>query len=291
MTASGWRKSPRGVETRVLDQMRQALEGVALLPAGEEHGRRSFAFTPKATILDPAQTTLFTGRLETDAGSGFPLAMVYGDQSGRKLWRMEFSRFNRAGKVWVPFVPDQTLNVSPSRRLSSSGWSQAVRVLRGRLGQFGVEHRVRRRGNRLEVSLTEALNPAQSDLLFSVGRVELWEAEWTARDSVGQGGCIAVVGGDVAQTARLRRLIATNGQIAAKTDESLPVRPELIVTAAGIRAGALVVLLVDGVAVGAAWAEADGQLRFAGLGRCSLDGTLAAVANNPVLPVEFRAVP
>lgn len=289
MTAGGWRKLARGVETRVIDQTRQALHGAVLEPAGEERGRYLFRFVPRATILDPTQSSVLEGRLEVDSRTGFPLKIACSDESGRLYWEMRFSHFNRAGTVRVPFVPDQILSVLPGRRLRLGGWRRTVGVLRGRLGRLGIDFRMRRVREGLELKLSPGLIPSQLELLLSVGRVELWEAEWAGQDAVRGDGRMVVVAGDAARPAQLHRLAAANGQLAAGVAKALPTSPELVVRSGGRREGGLFVLMVDSVAVGAAWADSGGVLSFADLGSGPVVDVLAAVANGPALPTQLRA--
>ncbi|MEO0078201.1 MAG: hypothetical protein ABIK86_04280 [candidate division WOR-3 bacterium] len=289
MAAGGWRKSARGIETKVFDQARQALQGAEFELAGERDGRRVFRFVPKATVLDPTQMMKLEGRFEIDAKTGLPLVISYGDATGLAAWQMDFGRFNRAGGIRLPFVTEQALTAEPVRRLSSREWNAAARGLYGRLRRLGTEFRLRRGRAGFEIELADALDPQQLERLLCQGVVQLWEAEWVGPDMPNATGVIVAVGGDAARRVGLVRLVAANELLDATADLELPMRPELVVQARSTGKGSLAILMIDGAAVSAAIVDEAGRLRFGDLGSATAVEIIAIVARGPALPCSFRA--
>jgi len=78
---SGWRRTMRGIETRILEQGEGALRGRPLEFAGVEHGHYRYTFKPDLPILDPTRSKKLRGVMEVDPRSGLPVRLYCSDSA------------------------------------------------------------------------------------------------------------------------------------------------------------------------------------------------------------------
>ncbi len=287
-----WHRTQRGVETRVLDQLQPVVKGSRLTFMKTEAGRHFYQFTPEVPILDPTQTRKLSGTIEIDIHSGLPRNVYCSDSTRTAEWRLSFSRFNRAGRVRVPFVPVQTITVAPSRRLSRAEFRRAEQVIEARLRTTDPEAEIEPARGGLRLSMSRRLSEREVELLLGQGRVEVRAARVTTEaDTAGS----VKVGDDAATRVALGRMIAGPGSMTAELVADVPVRPGLAVfpQRPGIISGStdrdtVLVFVLDGAVLSAARGQADGRIVFYDLGSEDLIVVLAGVVNSGVLPARFR---
>jgi hypothetical protein len=282
---SGWRRTMRGIETRVLEQGEGAFRGRSLEYTGTEHGRYLFAFKPDLPILDPTQTKKLTGVMEVDPRSGLPVRLYCSDSAETAEWELRLGRFNRAGSVDVPYEPAMTVDARPTRPLNRAAFGRAVAVVNQRLAELGWEHRLRRTSRGLVLLLGQPKSRRQVELLFSKGSVEIWQGRWIV---TGESTDAAVeVGGDAARRVVLERRLAANEQIEAEVRTTTPLAAALVtsVTLPDNRGPAI--LVVDRAAMSAASSDPDGKLVFQDIGNEDDVRVIAALASGGVIPSDF----
>jgi hypothetical protein len=191
----GWRRTIRGIETRVLEQGEGAFRGRRLEFTGSEHGRYRFTFKPDLPILDPTQTKKLTGFMEVDPYSGLPVRLYCSDSGKTAEWELRLGRFNRAGSVEVPYQPAMTVDARPANALDRAGFDRTAAILNQRLAELGWDHRLRRTGRGLTLLLGQPKSRRQVELLFSRGRVEIWQGRWTGSGQTPDSGAAVEVGG------------------------------------------------------------------------------------------------
>ena len=282
---SGWRKTIRGIETRVLEQGEGAFRGRPFEFVGTEHGRYRFAFKPDLPILDPTQTKKLTGVMEVDPRSGLPVRLYCSDSARTAEWELRLGRFDRAGSVDVPYEPAMTVDARPTRPLSRAAFGRAVAVVNQRLEKLGWEHRLRRTSRDLVLLLGQPKSRRQVELLFSKGNVEIWQGRWIAS---GESTVAAVeVGGDAARRVVLERRLAANEQIGAEVRTTTPVAAALVTSAALSDTCGLAILVVNRAAMSAAGSGPDGKLVFQDIGNEDDVSVIAALASGGVIPSDF----
>jgi len=281
-----WRRAQRGVETRILDQLEPVVKGSRLTFLKTEAGRHFYRFTPEVPILDPTQTRKLTGVIEIDVRSGLPLRVYCSDSARTAEWSLALSRFNRAGRVRIPFVPVQTISAVPLRRLSRSELSRAEQVLQARLHTRDPEAEVEASRGGLVLRTSRRLSDRQVELLLGEGRAEVRAATLSTGPDTA---CTVTVGDDAAIRVALGRVVAGPGTLAAELVADVPVRPGLAVVPRNWAGGdTILVFLLDGRALSSARARADGRVVFYDLGSEDLVAALAGVVNNGALPAGFR---
>jgi hypothetical protein len=283
--ASRWRRTPRGIETRVLEQGEGAFRGRSLEFIGVEHGRCLFAFNPDLPILDPTRTKKLTGVMEVDPRSGLPVRLYCSDSAGTAEWELLLGRFNRAGSVDVPYEPAMTVDARPTRRLSRPAFSRVVATLELRLARLGWEHRLRRTSKGLTLSLGQPKSRRQIEWLFGVGNVEVWQGRWVETGETT--GAAVEVGGDAARMAVLVRLQAANEQLEAEVLAATPLAASLVVSVTTPDKTAPAILVVDHAALAAATSVQDGKLEFRDIGNEDDVRVVAAVAAGEAIPTGF----
>jgi hypothetical protein len=282
---SGWRRTMRGIETRVLEQGEGVFRGRSLEFTGTQHGRYLYAFKPELPILDPTRTKKLTGVMEVDARSGLPVRLYCSDSAGTAVWELRLGRFNRAGSVDVPFEPAMTVDARPARPLNRADFGRAVALVRERLARLGWEHRLGRTSRGLTLLLRQTKSRRQVELLFSKGSVEIWQGRWIA---TGESTDAAVeVGGDAARRVVLERRLAANEQIAAEVRATTPLVAALAAPVALPDNRGPAILVVDGVAMSAAGSDPDGKLVFQDIGNEDDVRVIAALAGGGVIPSDF----
>jgi len=282
---SGWRRTMRGIETRVLEQGEAAFRGRSLEFAGTEHGRYLYAFKPDLPILDPTQTKKLTGVMEVDPRSGLPVRLYCSDSARTAEWELRLGRFNRAGSVDVPYEPAMTVDAIPTRPLGRAPFGRAVAVVNQRLAKLGWEHRLRRTSRGLVLLLGQPKSRRQVELLFSRGSVEIWQGRWIATGE--STGAAVEVGGDAARRVVLERRLAANEQIAAEVRTTTPLAAALVTSAALPDDRGPAILVVDGVAMSAARSDPDGRLVFQDIGNEDDVRVVVALASAGVSPSDF----
>ena len=286
-----WRRTQRGLETKILDQAGPVLRGVKLRPAGRERGRYVYEFNPEVPIIDPAQTRKLLGRLELDARTGLPLRVYCSDSVKAAEWELKFSGYNHPVKIDVPFLPVQMVEVVPNRRLSRTEWAEAARVVEARLTSMGTECRISRTRAGFRLELDRAFSPGHLGLMVGRGQVEVWSGS-PAGDSLVRNTAIVVgIGGDAARRIRLGRRLAGPDDLELQPRLDLPVDPRIAASFPALRGAAfrdsMVVLLVDGAAVSSGVPDSSGDLLFGDIGGEDMVRILAAVAEHGALPAAF----
>lgn len=285
---TGWKKTVRGVETRILQQVRQVLGEGNVIPHDSTAYTYVYRFESKLPILDPARQRVFSGRLEIHRRSGLPRRMLCQDSAGTVQWSLLLDRYNRAGKVVLPFVGMQELSIGSQNRLSRAQLGQAVRTLRLRLEKLGWEYSLKRKRGQLVLSLDRRLSADALALLLAAGQMELRTAASTA-----DGGL--QVGDDVSFRVRTGSLLARNGDWSV-VEESAPL-PEPKIVFVPSEAGhqklpalgdSLVAFILDGKVLDCARISADGRFIFSFPGRPELASILAVVVSLPASPAGFR---
>jgi len=286
---SNWRRTIRGIETRVLEQGEDAFRGRSLVFAGTEHGRYQFTFAPDLPILDPTQTRKLAGIMEVDPRSGLPVRLYCSDSAKTAEWELRLGRFNRTGTVLVPYQPAMTVDARPAGALSRAGFGAAVGVLNQRLGKLGWDSRLRRRGSVLTLLLGQPKSHRQVELLFSRGSVEVWQGRWAGSGEPQDSVKAIEVGGDAARRVVLVRLLGSNGQLGDTVNAETPLTTRLEVSVAVPDTLEPAVLVVDGRALSAARPDRDGRLFFSDIGGVDDVRVVAALAACSVMPAGFAA--
>ncbi|MGQ9708712.1 MAG: hypothetical protein ACUVUR_07575, partial [bacterium] len=259
---SGWQSQPRGLETKILEQIEQVLYDSKLEFLSEEKGRYRFRFNPQMTLIDPLRAKGLTGILEVDRVTALPVRIYCADDRKSAELDIRLDRFNRAGGVNIPFVPVMRLSLVPNRqRLSRSEQREAATILKQRLTELGIEHRLKWTGVGYDLRIDRMMTGRSLELLASTGRVEVWTGVWADLDSPTEWGKMegggvrrVMVAGDAAKQVILQRQVADNQQMDAKADCNLPFKPELVIelksspTMTALSDSAVLVMLVDGKA-------------------------------------------
>jgi len=305
LSARGWQRTVRGVETRVVDQARNVLGQGTVVLKEERRGRLVYTFRPAVPLLDPTGTKPLAGVLEIESKSGLPLRLSCSDSMQSAEWELTFGGFNQPVRVVVPFVVAQRLLAAPIERLGRRTIGVAVNTIEKRLADLGWLARLRRVRGGLELVFDQERPRRQVELLLSAARVEVWQAAWLS-DSLGRpSGCargralcdswVLPVGDDVARKVVLEKLVAANPGIEAEPDISLPVEPKLTLSLPGsaIDTVAAYALVIDGKVLSVTGGEPGqkpGTLRFTGLGNEAMVRLLVALANHEPLPTSFNVV-
>jgi hypothetical protein len=282
---SGWRRTMRGIETRVLEQGEGAFRGRPLEFIGAAHGRYLFAFKPDLPILDPTQTKTLTGVMEVEPHSGLPVRLYCSDSAKTAEWELRLGRFNRAGSVDVPYKPAMTVEARPTGPVSRDALGRAVAAIDQRLAELGWEHRLRRTSRGLVLLLGQPKSRRQVEWLFSKGNVEVWQARWIG---AGESTDAALeVGGDASRRVVLEHLLAANERIRAEVRTSTPLAATLATSVAPLDTCEPVILVVNHTALSAASADADGKLVFQNIGNEDDVRVIAALATAGPIPTDF----
>jgi hypothetical protein len=282
---SGWRRTMRGIETKVLEQGEGAFRSRPLQFIGTERGRHRFAFKPDLPILDPTQTKRLTGVMEVDVRSGLPVRLYCSDSAKTAEWELRLGRFNRAGSVGVPYEPAMTVDARPTKGLGRTAFGRTTAILNQRLVRLGWDYRLRGTARGLTLLLRQPKSRRQVDLLFSRGSVGVWQGRWIV---TGESTHAAVeVGGDASRRVVLEHVLAANEQIAAEVRTTTPLAAALLTSVALPDTGGPAVLVVDRTAISAASPDPDGKLMFRDIGSEDDARVIAALANGGVLPTDF----
>jgi hypothetical protein len=285
---SGWRRTMRGIETRVLEQGEGAFLGRSFKFIGNEHGRYRFAFKPDLPILDPTRTKKLTGFMEVDPHSGLPVRLYCSDSGKTAEWELRLGRFNRAGSVDVPYQPAMTVDARPTSALNRAGFDRTLAILNQRLAQLGWDHRLRRTARGLTLLLGQPKSRRQVELLFSRGSVEIWQGRWAGSGETLNPGDAVEVGGDAARRVVLERLLANNERIAAEVRATTPLTPALVTSVAMSDTGKPAMLVVDHVALAAASPGPEGKVVFDDIGNEDDVRAVAALASGGAIPTDFE---
>jgi hypothetical protein len=286
---SGWRRTMRGIETRVLEQGEGAFRGRSFEFAGTEHGRYRFTFSPDLPILDPTRTKKFSGVMEVDPHSGLPLRLYCSDSARTAEWELRLGRFNRTGAVLVPYQPAMTVEARPARALSRAEFGRAVGVLKQRLAKLGWDCRLRRSGRGLVLLLGQFKSRREVELLFSRGSVEVWQGRWAGSGEPQDSGKALEVGGDAARRAVLLQVLGSNGGLGATVSAETPLAAGLEVSVAAPDTGEPAVLVVDGRALSAARPNRNGKLLFSDIGSVDDVRVMVSLAACSAMPAGFNA--
>ena len=284
---SGWRRTIRGVETKILEQGEGPFRGQSLVFAGTERGRYLFTFRPEVPILDPTRTKKLSGVLEVDPRSGLPLRVYCADSARTAEWELTLGRFNRAGAVEVPYEPAMTVEARPARPLSRAESGRAVGILSQRLAKLGWDCRLRRTARGLSLLLGQPKSRHQVELLFSRGRVEVWQGRWLQAGETTDTAAAVEVGGDASRRVALERLLAGNERIAAEVRATTPLAAALEASVTAPDSTGPVVLVLDRRALATAEPGRDGRVAFQDIGNEDDVRVIAALAAGGVMPADF----
>ncbi len=287
-----WRRTQRGVETRILDQLEPVVKGSRLAFVKTEGGRHWYQFAPEVPILDPTQTRKLTGVIEIDVRSGLPRRVYCSDSARTAEWSLLLGRFNRAGRVQIPFVPVQTIKAVPARRLSRSELYRAEKTVGARLRRLDPEAEVAASRGGLLLRTASRLSDRQVELLLTEGKAEVRAATLcTGLDTTGT----VRVGDDAATRVALGRVVAGPGALTAELVAEVPVRPGLGLTSRKsdsilVEPGEDMVLafLLDGAVLSVTRGLSAGRMVFYDLGSEELVAAMAGVVDGGVLPARFR---
>jgi hypothetical protein len=282
---TGWRRTMRGIETKVLEQGEGAFRSRQLEFTGMERGRYRFAFKPDLPILDPTQTKRLSGVMEVDSRSGLPVRLYCSDSAKTAEWELRLGRFNRAGSVEVPYEPAMTVDARPTRPLSRTAFGHAVAIVTARLEKLGWGHRLRRTSRGLVLLLGQTKSRRQVELLFSRGKVEVWQGRWAGIDESTD--AVVEVGGDAARRVALEHRLASNEQLAAEVRATTPLAAALVTSVALPDDHGPVILVVDSTAVSVASSGTDGKLAFQDIGNEDDVRVIVALAGGGVIPAGF----
>lgn len=285
-----WQRNPRGVATRILDQLRAVMQSTTLSYFGDMRGQHLFTFTTVIPLLDPMRQREVHGLLRVSRRTGLPESVRCVDDSGITIWEVGFGSFDCAAQIEVPFVPASYLVMEPERRVAL--WQ--VRCMRTRLQDrfrlLGWRYRLHRQNcHRFRLYLDHDLPQSLVQLVLSQGVVELWSAETTGLSSVGDS--VKCVAGDAAKRVVLRRLLGRNGSLRLQLDLSVPIDPALIVYfPSGDTSTVLLALLVGKECIGVARPMEDGGARFTDIGREDYIRVVSAIAAANPLPAGWRII-
>ncbi len=285
---TGWKKTVRGVETRILQQVRQVLGDGNVIPQDSAADTYVYRFESRLPVLDPARQRVFSGRLEIHRRSGLPSRMLCQDSAGTVQWSLLLDRYNQAGKVVLPFVGVQELSIGTQTRLSRARLGQAVRILRMRLEKLGWEYSLKRKRGQLVLTLDRRLSADALALLLAAGQMELRAAASTA-----DGGL--QVGDDVSFKVSTGSLLARNGDWSVGEERAPLPEPKIVFvpSEAGRQklsalGDSLVAFMLDGRVLDYARISTEGRLVFNFSGRPELASILAVVVSLPPSPASFR---
>ncbi len=283
---SGWRRTMRGIETRVLEQGEGAFRGRELEFVGTERGRYRFAFKPDIPILDPTQTKKLTGVMEVDPGSGLPLRLYCGDSARTAEWELRFGRFDRAGSISIPYEPAMTVYARPTKGLNRTAFGRTTTILNQRLAKLGWDCRLRGTARGLTLLLRQPKSRHEVELLFSRGNVEIWQGRWLGAGETTA--AAAEVGGDASRRVVLQHLLAANEQIRAEVRTTTPLAAALVTSVVLSDNSKPALLVVDHTALSAASLDPAGRLMFQDIGSEDDARVIAALANGAAIPTDFE---
>ena len=286
---SSWRRTMRGIKTRVLEQGEGAFRGKSLVFAGTEHGRYQFTFNPDLPILDPTRMKKLKGVMEVDPHSGLPVRLYCADSARTAEWELRLGRFNRAGSVVVPYQPAMTVEARPARALSRAEFGGAVGILNERLAKLGWDCRLRRTGSALTLLLGQSKSHRQVEWLFSRGDVGVWQGRWAGVGDPQDSVTALEVGGDAARRVVLVQLLGGNGQLGETVRAETPLAARLEVSVAVPDTTGPAVLVVDGRALSAAMPGLNGKLLFSDIGSEDDVRVIAALVAFSTMPAGFNA--
>ncbi len=294
---AGWHRSQRGLETQILEQAQQVLRGKQVSLLESEGMTYRYRFKPTLPVLDPARTKSFAGTMKIDSRSGLPVGISCSDPLGSAEWELVFDRFNRAGRVTVPFVPELELVIAPERRLGRKELNVAVVVLRKRLDELDWDYRLFRRWGKLVLQLDRKVARGWLELLLSAGNIEIWSAERVVDSTVTEDTRVLVVGGDASFRVTLGQKIGGNGDFDVSSKLGFLPEPKLLFAfrdSAGFRldpgAGRLLVLAVNGDVLDCSRAIVELGVEFSGLSGKEFARIVAALANQAAMPAGFKVV-
>ena len=285
---SSWRRTMRGIETRVLEQGEGTFRGRSFEFAGTERGRYRYTFTPDLPILDPTRAKKLSGIMEVDPHSGLPVRLYCSDPARTAEWELRLGRFNRAGSVNVPYQPAMTVEARPAKALNRTDFGRAVGILNQRLAKLGWDCRLRRTRQGLELLLGQPKSHRQVELLFSRGSLEVWQGRWAGSGDPQDSAKALEVGGDAARRVVLVQLLGSDGRLGGTVSAETPLAAGLEVSVAAPDTGEPAVLVVDGRALSAARPDRDGKLLFSDIGSEDDVRVIAALAACSAMPAGFN---
>jgi hypothetical protein len=280
-----WAQSLRGVETRIIEQLRQVVRDPRPKLESSTDAAYIFTFNPGLRFLDPAGAKHFSGQAEVDARLGVPLRVTGVDSAGTAACTFEFFDFDRPGRIELPFVSGQTVELEPVRRMPLFSRGRTQRAIKVRLERMGWVSRAAWRGRVLRLQLEEGKPGHVVSLLAQRGLVEVWQCRRAGGDSPEQPGTALSVGGDASQRVVLEQRVGSNAELLAEVLAPLPVSPVLRVRTAGAVPGQLAALVVDGQALALATIAESGVIDFGDIGSIETVRALAALTATRPLPV------
>lgn len=294
MEGTAWRKMPRGLESKIFDQIEQVLHDAHLEYLGLKKGRFRYRFKPHLPLLDLPEQKHMSGVLEIDAKSYLPVRIYCWADDRSAEWDMRFDRFNRAGRIKFPFIPAVKIVVTPLKGgVNFFRINQAQAIIRNRLKHLGIEFQLKSMGvfpnSKFAVLMDRVFTRPALRMLFGVGRVEVWGGEWS--DRAGVSGVTLPVGRDASKQVVLKTLLAGNQELNAELVPELSVAPprlRVTISSGEKRGGELPVLVLDGMVLGVGvWEEGD-RCSFSDIRGEETARIVAALAGQKPLPLELR---
>ncbi len=293
LTRSGWQVRPRGLETRILEQIQQVFLGETLEFIREERGKYLYRFKPNLPLIDPQGIKGLKGIVEVDRHSKLPVRIYCADENKKSEWELRLFP-NRAGLVKIPFVPVlQVLLLSPDYRWTCGERRKAAGIIKQRLKEMGVDFRMKWGRTGVDLAIDRRITHQGLKLLFSSGRVEIWTGKIVS-DSEDPKLKTLPVGGDEAKKVCLGTLLGDNGSLYAEADLDLPAEPRLRVRYKEHPAWRIpesdtgvIVLIIDGVAIGIGKPGTDDGFIFTDIGSKENVWIIAALTNHPPLTRKF----
>jgi len=289
-TGPEWRKSPRGIETRVLKQIEQVVYNTTFEFIGEKPGRLLYQFIPSLPLIDPLRFKKLSGIVEIDKKSGLPVRIYCWAEGSIGKWEMKFYSFNRAKKITVPFIPVLKLRiVNPEQRMSCVAWKRTTAILKTRLKQFGIDFRVKRIRGGLELDLSQKLAPRNLELLFSNGKVEIWTSKKVDENNLSEEK-VFFIQGDAAQPIVLSQLVGVNRQLRVEPIFELPVEPKLKVCFPFLQENdyQLIALVINDIVLDAVNPVKKDECIFTNIGSEEVARIISALASQEPLSVTLK---
>lgn len=282
-----WVPTVRGVETRIIEQLRQVVRDPRPRFESSTEAGHSFTFNPGLRFLDPAGVKRFRGNAVIDARLGVPLRVTGEDSAGSAACAFEFFDFDRPGRIELPFAASQTVDCRPTGRMPFFYRGRTKRAITARLERMSWASRARWRGRTLRLQFDEPKPNHVIGLLVTRGLVEVWQCRRSDEGGGATAGPVLSVGGDASQRIVLERRLGSSPGLIAEAHLPLPVAPVLRVRSAGAVPGQLVALVVDGKALSLATTAEAGTIEFGDVGGIEPVRVLAALAATRPLPVSL----
>jgi hypothetical protein len=196
-------------------------------------------------------------------------------------------RFNRAGRIDIPFVPEVRISAVPAARASARAIDRAVALIRARLQELGWDHRLVHGRSGVTLLLGQSPEYRHVEMLLSPGRVEVWWARIVTPGDSADRGKVLEVAGDAARRVELVSLIAGNRQIQARVRPGTPLEALLETSLRPPGDSGVGALVLNGSVLSVARNPQAGGLVFSDLGDEDDVRVICTLANHEQSPVAF----